>query len=523
MKKMKKMKQLFAVLLTLAMVLGMSITTFAAGEGKIEVNNLHQNAQVQIVQIIKPNTEAKTGWDFTSPAGNEFFDAMKTAIGNPNAEDQDIIAGLIKLQTPDATFLNNVNITPAVILTSQYETALAGVNSYPAAVTATGTSYTYPIEDKVNGAGVYAIKGIDTEEFVYSPMAAYISFSAYDTTTGKPSALGTAEVNAKKTTKKTEKTAKEETAGVGKTVEYEIRSTIPYIPQTVETPVYKIVDTLTGADYLNLTAIDPANVYGDAVTAAGTFKVKVTIQGQQAAMMDATFVKNAEDKNTFTLDLSTIAADRANANKTVTVEYGVKVKEVIVNNKAVSQSSHKDGTVQEGKPGEEDVYTARVQITKTGEQEKKLNDAEFVLYYTDAGSVKQYATVAEHTYTEEEPYNYEVTGWTDDLEQAGHIKTSKVNGEDGTAFIKGVDDDNSYFFKEVVAPEGYSLNEKDAKIGEWSGDAANKKASASMTDTKLSALPSTGGIGTTIFTIAGCLIMIAAAGLFFASRRKSVK
>lgn len=42
-------------------------------------------------------------------------------------------------------------------------------------------------------------------------------------------------------------------------------------------------------------------------------------------------------------------------------------------------------------------------------------------------------------------------------------------------------------------------------------------------NTKLSELPSTGGIGTTIFTIGGCLIMILAAGLFFASRRKKVQ
>lgn len=40
---------------------------------------------------------------------------------------------------------------------------------------------------------------------------------------------------------------------------------------------------------------------------------------------------------------------------------------------------------------------------------------------------------------------------------------------------------------------------------------------------KLSELPSTGGIGTTIFTIGGCAIMILAAGLFFASRRKESK
>ena len=38
-----------------------------------------------------------------------------------------------------------------------------------------------------------------------------------------------------------------------------------------------------------------------------------------------------------------------------------------------------------------------------------------------------------------------------------------------------------------------------------------------------SLLPSTGGIGTTIFTFGGCAIMIIAAGLYFATRRKSAK
>ena len=40
-------------------------------------------------------------------------------------------------------------------------------------------------------------------------------------------------------------------------------------------------------------------------------------------------------------------------------------------------------------------------------------------------------------------------------------------------------------------------------------------------NTSLSELPSTGGIGTTIFTVGGCVIMIAAAALFFMNRRKS--
>ena len=43
----------------------------------------------------------------------------------------------------------------------------------------------------------------------------------------------------------------------------------------------------------------------------------------------------------------------------------------------------------------------------------------------------------------------------------------------------------------------------------------------SVEDTKVSSLPETGGMGTTLFTIAGCVIMISAAGLFFATRKKA--
>ena len=44
-----------------------------------------------------------------------------------------------------------------------------------------------------------------------------------------------------------------------------------------------------------------------------------------------------------------------------------------------------------------------------------------------------------------------------------------------------------------------------------------------ISNTRLVGLPSTGGIGTTIFTIGGCAIMVIAAGLFFATRRKAEK
>jgi LPXTG-motif cell wall-anchored protein len=100
--------------------------------------------------------------------------------------------------------------------------------------------------------------------------------------------------------------------------------------------------------------------------------------------------------------------------------------------------------------------------------------------------------------------------------------------------------------QETKAPKGYSLNntvytvvidpQYESGIGsvikslsikisytDANGNEFTDQQSVEITDTSLASLPSTGGIGTTIFTIAGCLIMIAAAGMYFASRRKSAK
>lgn len=73
--------------------------------------------------------------------------------------------------------------------------------------------------------------------------------------------------------------------------------------------------------------------------------------------------------------------------------------------------------------------------------------------------------------------------------------------------------------KETVETEGKGTVTEIVEIGEN----GTEKPVTDIPNTKLASLPSTGGIGTTIFTIGGCAVMIIAAALFFATRRKAEK
>lgn len=102
---MKKMRKLFAVLLTLAMVLGMSMTSFAAEKSAtITVTGLDKDATVTYTQIIEPDTTTATGWKFTNA------DYAKAFTGNDDEvtaeQQQNIIWKLLKLKNPSTTMQN---------------------------------------------------------------------------------------------------------------------------------------------------------------------------------------------------------------------------------------------------------------------------------------------------------------------------------------------------------------------------------------------------------------------------------
>ena len=168
------------------------------------------------------------------------------------------------------------------------------------------------------------------------------------------------------------------------------------------------------------------------------------------------------------------------------------------------------------------TYTWKLPIYKyhmDGKTKTALAGAEFILYKGSEDSNKEYAQVV----------NGKLTGWTKTKKDA----TTLVSGADGMIAVEGLDAD-TYYLEETKAPGGYNKLAGPVKV-EISH--AVTDANAHMTHTLKqdttnvekveienksgTELPSTGGIGTTIFYVLGSILVIGAVVLLIAKKRMS--
>ena len=166
------------------------------------------------------------------------------------------------------------------------------------------------------------------------------------------------------------------------------------------------------------------------------------------------------------------------------------------------------------------TYTWQVDVfkyTKNGEEEVALKDAEFILY-RETSEGKEYAVVA----------NGKLTGWTKNEGDA----TKLVTPANGKFSIAGLDA-GTYYLKETKAPAGYNMLKAPIKVEikkltdgttatvEYTYDEVTAVASPDVkvlnqTGTEL---PSTGGMGTTIFYVLGGVLMAGAFVLLVVRKR----
>lgn len=526
---MKKIKMIFALLMTVAMVMGLSVTAFAANSVSITINNAKEG-KFKMVKVVEADPTKDTGWDFVDDYANEFLEAFEDYLhsnSNTDVNKQTIIKGMI--------FAKNSNATEGKEITgfaNMYAEALKAITD-----SLTEDSAVAPEALKASAAGLYVIRGFETN-YDYSPMAVFVGM---DMKTGTPSGVvAPAAVNAKKQPTWTEKEVDDpnKITEIDRTLTYTVTSTVPYFADTEQAKSYCVSDViLKGAEYVlnNAGKLEVTVTIGNGTEYKKTHEVEV----KEYTGTEADYV----GKDSFALDLTTEldVANNTYANQTITVSYKAKVTDVLLHNDAMfGKGEHK---ADFGKDSEK-LVTAKVTFVKTGDANVKLNDAVFVL---TNGKVEKELRYASFTTEAGAPTAYKFAGWLTETEakEAGEFKEEvklTTGGTDtegaalGTFTVSGLDykengDTARYQFVEIQAPDGYSINETNSTIT-WdamtdkNGDGipdsldAELTGNATMADTKLSELPSTGGIGTTIFTIGGCAIMIAAAALFFAGRRR---
>lgn len=478
---MSKVKRILSVIMAMVMVLAMSVPTFAAGENAtITLKRFDKANKVEYMQIIQKDETKTSGWAFTNGAGKCFTEAFE--LTDSEDAQQQVIWGLIKYN--DNSVKLPTGVTAVTATAAKIDLALSKVAAL------TGFTVAKNKESiEVNAAGVYAIKAEETG-FTYKTATAYVGFGEpYPTLTG-------AEVTAKKSPTSVDKivTDDDHVVAIGDIVTYTIEAYVPFIDAAnANNRTFTITDKITGADYY----------------LAGPNSVNsVTMEGKDGQV--GTIVVNDDGKG-FTINLSELVADTSNPNagKKITVTYTAKVKELTVENTA---GSHTADATYGGNNVPVKLFTGEITLLKYGDSDEAnvLKDAEFEVSKDEA------ATPLKFKLQENGNYRY-----APDAEDASTVV--KTNAE-GKIVVEGLNV-GTYHFKETKAPEGYSINTdgKDITLTQTGVATAIVKASDKLNDTKLNALPSTGGIGTTIFTIGGCAIMIVAAGLFFATRRKTQK
>lgn len=481
---MSKVKRILSVIMAMVMVLAMSVPTFAAGENAtITLKRFDKANKVEYMQIIQKDETKTSGWAFTNGAGKCFTEAFE--LTDSEDAQQQVIWGLIKYN--DNSVKLPTGVTAVTATAAKIDLALSKVAAL------TGFTVAKNKESiEVNAAGVYAIKAEETG-FTYKTATAYVGFGEpYPTLTG-------AEVTAKKSPTSVDKIVADDdhVVAIGDIVTYTIEAYVPFIDAAnTDNRTFTITDKITGADYY----------------LAGPNSVNnVTMVGKDGQVGQVGTIVVNEDGKGFTIDLSELVADTSNPNagKKITVTYTAKVKELTVENTA---GSHTADATYGGNNVPVKLFTGEITLLKYGDSDEAnvLKDAEFEVSKDEA------ATPLKFKLQENGNYRY-----APDAEDASTVV--KTNAE-GKIVVEGLNV-GTYHFKETKAPEGYSINTdgKDITLTQTGVATAIVKASGKLNDTKLNALPSTGGIGTTIFTIGGCAIMIVAAGLFFATRRKTQK
>lgn len=245
-------------------------------------------------------------------------------------------------------------------------------------------------------------------------------------------------------------------------------------------------------------------VFHDKMGTGLTFKGNdsVTVTGVDA---DKFTIKETPDEG----DTLTITFDDGIAENTkITITYKATINESALSNDPEKNTAHLSyGDGHETRFKETEVYNAQFTVTKKDGEGKPLAGAGFVIKNAED---KYYKIAKDAT-------NKDVVSWVaniDDATEHSSDDTGAVAPFIGLA-------DGTYTLVEKTVPAGYNkAADSSFTIAEHDYTAANLvEQGATVTNNAGAELPSTGGMGTTLFYVVGGILVAAAAVLLVTKKR----
>ena len=499
---MKKLKKIIALMCAMVMMLSMSTVAFAAevGTSEPEAEAASSKASITVkgldasdtvtVKIYKLATASNDGkwtfedWLYTGEGASKTLDPEYVQLENDTTE-YTFYFDAMKTKVEET----GSDINPTAEETNNGETSVQFTDLDGAAylVLASGSNTAYA----VMGAKTYTY----TNKGVYT--------------------LTSATVNAKTTNIPTTKTADDKFVYAGETVTFTITTVLPAAKTLNDNKqetannfmVYEKPENLTS---LTLKAVKIGETdYKDTKNITLNDTTSQTIYGQS---------------DVYTIDLSSLLTDHEGETVVLTLTGDVSGDNGYVNTTWNNKTETNEDSTPKN-PGEVTGYTGDITITKYDESGSKggntLTGAKFSLKKPNSSNLIKFTQKTVDGNAIPGQYIYDADGSITEVEV----------DENGSVKLSGLDE-GTYVITETKAPEGYAINanipsvtisDKKTVDGEQTEVTKNVSVSADVSDTKLASLPFTGGMGTTLFTAFGVIIMVAAAGLYFANKKKSAK
>lgn len=464
---MKKMKRLLAMVMTVMMVLSLATTAFAAGTGTITITP-PDNIDADVTNTYKIY---------------KVFDA----VGDGTNISYKLVEGK--------------------------ENAPAGFNVDDAGnVTYTGTG----TEGQLTTDDIAAIAAYVTENDLVQEVTSTGSEAAVasnlpngyyyiTTTTGTAVAITSTNPNANVTDKNKVPELNKKITGAN-SMDADGKNALAQVGSTVEFEVtIKVENGAKG--YIFHDTMESSLSYNN--------DVAVYIDGVQIDASNYDTTTKAGDTITVTFNDEWISTQ---VGKTITIKYSATVTSDALTTDPANNTAYLDyGNKYSTEEVTTNVYNAKFTVTKKDGNGEPLAGAGFVIAKTVADDSEDAAEGATKTVYYKLENN--VVTWVDSIDEA----TEHFSDENGevpafTGLANG-----TYILIEKTVPEGYNKAENSTfTINDSDYTEVNLEQAATVINNAGTQLPSTGGMGTTLFYIFGGIMVLAAVVLLVTKKRMSV-